>query len=87
MEIRDIGDCKKYDKRIAERLLQLQLIEKRGKTNAQFYILSRRYYELADNLVAYSTLIDWDINQVWSVICPYLENYGKANKSDFVGLL
>lgn len=55
------------------------IIEKHGKTNAIYYILPRRYYELTGDLAAYSLATDWDINQVWAVILPFLQKYGKAN--------
>ena len=57
-------------------------LEKHGKTNAIYYILPRRYYELAGDLAAYSLATDWDINQVWAVILPFLQKYGKAKRTD-----
>lgn len=42
------------------------VIEKHGKTNAIYYILPRRYYELTGDMAAYSLATDWDINQVWA---------------------
>ena len=49
---------------------------------AIYYILPRRYYEFAGNVAAYSLATDWDINQVWAVIKPFLKKYGKAKRAD-----
>lgn len=85
-EIRD--GCKKIrDKNIAHKLEQMGIIEKRGKTNAIYYILPRRYYELSGDMAAYSIFTDWDINQVWAVILPFLQKYGKAKRSDIVKII
>lgn len=62
-------------------------MEKHGKTNAIYYILPRRYYELAGDLAAYSLATDWDINQVWAVISPFLQKYGRAKISDLEKLI
>ena len=79
-----IRDGKKIpsNKQIAQKLEQMGCIEKHGKTNAVYYILPRRYYELAGDLAAYSLATDWDINQVWAVIQPFLQKYGKAKRAD-----
>lgn len=40
------------------------------------------------NLVGgYSLKTDWDINQVWTVLCPFLQKYGKAKRSEINKLL
>lgn len=70
-----------------EKLIHLGLIEKRGKTRATYYILSRRYYELADDIVAYSKATDWDVDQIWAVLLPYLQKYGKAKRSDINSII
>lgn len=80
-EIRD-GKKKPSDKLITHKLEQMGYIEKHGKTNAIYYILSRRYYELTGDMAAYSLATDWDIDQVWAVILPFLQKYGKAKRSD-----
>lgn len=67
-----------WDKDIAKRLYELGYLEKRGKTSAVRYIMPRRYYELTGNMTEYSNLIDWDDEQVWAVLFPYLNKYGKA---------
>ena len=33
-------------------------------------------------MAAYSLATDWDINQVWAVIQPFLKKYGKAKRAD-----
>lgn len=62
------------------------LIEKKGRTNGIYYILSRNYYDFTDNQAEYSKRSDWDLNQVLSVIAPFLMKYGKAKMGDFVSL-
>lgn len=62
------------------------LVEKRGKTKGIYYILSRNYYDFTDNHAEYSKRSDWDLNQVLSVIAPFLVKYGKAKMRDFVSL-
>lgn len=84
-EIRDGQQPK--DKEIAKKLLAMGFLEKRGKTNAIRYILPRRYYELTNSLSEYSVLTDWDDNQVWAVLYPYLRKYGKAKKSDIAKIV
>lgn len=71
---------------IAQKLEKMGFLEKHGKTNAQYYILPRAYYELSGDIAKYSLMTDWDIHQVWAVIRPFLIKYGKAKKSDFVTL-
>ena len=39
--------------------------------------------ELAGDLAAYSMATDWDINQVWAVILPFIQKYGQAKRADF----
>ena len=85
-EIRD-GKKKPSDKLITHKLEQMGYIEKHGKTNAIYYILPRRYYELTGDMAAYSLATDWDIDQVWAVILPFLQKYGKAKRSDIVKII
>lgn len=84
--IRD-GGRRLRDKQQEEKLTHLGLIEKRGKTRATYYILSRRYYELTGDIVAYSKATDWDIDQIWAVLLPYLQKYGKAKRSDINSII
>ena len=85
-ELRD-GKKKPTELSIAQKLEQMGYVEKHGKTNAIYYTLPRRYYELTGNLAAYSMMTDWNRDQVWAVLLPYLQKYGKAKKSDMVKLL
>lgn len=84
-EVRD-GAKHPTDKLVAKKLEQLGLLEKHGKTNAQYYILPRAYHELSGDTAKYSLMTDWDMHQVWAVVYPYLQKYGKAKKSDIVTL-
>lgn len=89
MDLSSIRDGVKRlgDKMQEEKLLKMGLIEKRGKTRATFFILSRRYYELADDTVTYSKATDWDVNQIWAVLLPYLQKYGKAKRSEINNII
>ena len=62
-------------------------LEKRGNTNAVHYILPRRYYELAGDTAAYSLATDWDANQVWAVIKPFLLKYNEAKRTELNTLI
>lgn len=84
-EVRD-GAKHPTDKQITQKLERLGFLEKHGKTNAQYYILPRSYYELSGDSAKYSLMTDWDMNQVWAVIYPFLLKYGKAKKSEIVTL-
>ena len=84
-EVRD-GQKRPADKSIAQKLNSLGFLEKHGKTTAQYYILPRRYYELTGDLAAYSQMTDWNIEQVWAVLLPFLQKYGKAKKGDMMKL-
>ncbi len=85
-KIRD-GERKGVDKAILKKLEEKNCIEKHGKTNAQFYTLPRRYYEMAGKTVDYSMLIDWNATQLLAVLAPYLEKYGHAKKSDILKIV
>ena len=78
---------KQSEKDIAKRLEAKNCIEKHGKTNAQYYTLHRRYYELAGKTADYSKITDWNAEQVMAVLGPYLQKYGKAKKSDIVKIV
>lgn len=77
---------KELDSEQVNRLLNKKLIEKRGKTNAIFYILSKDYYEFTDEKARYYNLQELDENQVLVTILQYLSREGKAKMKDFVGL-
>lgn len=85
-QLRD-GNKKPSDTKITQKLEQLGYIEKHGKTNAIYYTLPRRYYELTGNMAEYSMMTDWNKEQVWAVLLPYLKKYGKAKKADMMKLL
>ncbi len=74
------------DTEIVIKLLQKKLIEKRGKTNAIHYILSKDYYDFTDEKAKYYNLQELDENQVLTTILQYLSNEEKAKMKDFVGL-
>lgn len=75
---------KDLDAEIVSKLLDKKLIEKRGKTNAVFYILSKDYYEFTDEKAKYYNLQELDENQVLTTILQYLLKEGKAKMKDFV---
>lgn len=75
------------DKMTIKKLEGRGLIEKRGKTSAMHYILSREYYEFTDDMAEYSLRTDWNFRQAWPIICDYLSKYGRAKMADFMKLL
>ena len=85
-EIRD-GAKRPSNRGIALKLEKFGFLEKHGKTNAQYYILPRKYYEFSGDLGTYSLMTDWDINQMWAVLCPFLEKYGKVKRSEIKKVL
>ncbi|MBO8483169.1 MAG: putative DNA binding domain-containing protein [Bacteroidetes bacterium] len=85
-EVRDGMKCPK-DRTVTEKLVRLGYLEKHGKTNAVYYILPRRYYEMTGNLAEYSDITDWDANQVLAVLAPYLLKYGKAKKAEIMKIV
>lgn len=85
-EVRDGEKCPK-DRAVTEKLVRLGYLEKHGKTNAVYYILPRRYYEMTGNLAEYSNATDWNAEQVLAVLAPYLLKYGKAKKADITKIV
>ncbi len=85
-KVRD-GEHKNIDKEIAIKLEHKNCIEKHGKTNAQFYTLPRRYYEMTGKEADYSMLVDWNVEQFLAVLSPYFAKYGKAKKADIVKIV
>lgn len=81
------GAKRPKDKAVTEKLVKLGYLEKHGKTNAVYYILPRRYYEMTGNLAEYSNATDWDSNQVLAVLAPYLLKYGKAKKAEIMRIV
>lgn len=74
------------DAEIVSKLLEKKLIEKRGKTNAIYYILSKDYYEFTDEKAKYYNLQELDESQVFNTIFQFLLKEGKAKMKDFVSL-
>ncbi|GIZ08079.1 ATP-binding protein [Flavobacterium sp. UMI-01] len=74
------------DAEIVSKLLDKKLIEKRGKTNAVYYILSKDYYEFTDEKAKYYNLQELDESQVFNIIFQFLLKEEKAKMKDFVGL-
>ncbi len=68
------------------RLQEKNLIEKRGKTNAVFYVLSKDYYEFTDDKAKYYSLIELEDGQVFNTISQYLTNEGRVRMKDLVNL-
>ena len=85
-EVRD-GAKRPKDRAATEKLVRLGYLEKHGKTNAVYYILPRRYYEMTGNLAEYSNVTDWDAEQVLAVLAPYLLKYGKAKKAEIMRIV
>lgn len=85
-EVRD-GAKRPKDRAATEKLVRLGYLEKHGKTNAVYYILPRRYYEMTGNLAEYSIVTDWDAEQVLAVLAPYLLKYGKAKKAEIMRIV
>ncbi len=77
---------KDLDTEIISKLLEKKLIEKRGKTNAVYYILSKDYYEFTDEKAKYYNLQELDESQVFNIVFQFLLKEGKAKMKDFVGL-
>ena len=74
------------DVEIVTKLLQKKLIEKRGKTNAIYYILSKDYYDFTDEKAKYYNLQELNDSQVFNTIFQFLLKEGKARMKDFIVL-
>lgn len=74
------------DAEIVSKLLDKKLIEKRGKTNAVYYILSKDYYEFTDEKAKYYNLQELDDNEVLTTVLQFLRKEGKAKMKDFIEL-
>lgn len=73
------------DKNVIKQLLERDLIEKRGRTSGTYYVLSKNYYEFADEKGKYSKT-DWDNTQAFMVILQHLRKFEQAKMQDFVDL-
>ena len=85
--IRQTRARQSLDKKIVAKLLNGGYIEQRGKTSGTYYILGKKYYELAGCLADYSKITDWDENQTFTMIASFLKNNASAKMGDFVNLL
>ncbi|MFB6341666.1 ATP-binding protein [Saccharicrinis sp. FJH2] len=74
-----------FDKNVITKLLERDLIEKRGRTSGTYYVLSKTYYEFADEKGKYSKT-DWDNNQAFMLILQHLRKFEDAKMQDFVDL-
>lgn len=74
------------DSEQVDKLLDKKLIEKRGRTNAVFYILSKDYYEFTDEKAKYYNFYELDDTQVLSSILQYLSKEDTAKMKDLVNL-
>ena len=77
---------KDLDTEIVAKLLEKKLIEKRGKTNAIFYILSKDYYDFTDEKAKYYNLQELDESEILTKIMQFLFKEEKAKMKDFVTL-
>ncbi|OAB31574.1 ATP-dependent DNA helicase RecG [Flavobacterium fryxellicola] len=77
---------KDLDSEQVSKLLDKKLIEKKGKTNAVFYILSKNYFDFTDEKAKYYNLQEIDDNQVLNTILSFLSKEEIAKMKDFVGL-
>ncbi|MCC5915863.1 MAG: hypothetical protein JJU02_00915 [Cryomorphaceae bacterium] len=73
------------DKIITKRMLDRGLIDRRGKTSGVYYVLSKKYYEYADEKGVYSK-VNLDEKQAFILILGHLKNFEKAKMKDFVDL-
>lgn len=77
---------KELDLEQVNKLIDKNLIEKRGKTNAVFYILSKDYYEFTDEKAKYYKFQELEDSQVLMTIIQYLGKEEVAKMKDFVNL-
>jgi ATP-dependent DNA helicase RecG len=85
-KIKNNSNKKELDSEQVIKLLDKKLIEKRGKTNAVFYILSKDYFEFTDEKGKYYNLQEIDDNQVLNMILSFLSKEQKVKTKDFVAL-
>lgn len=74
-----------FDKNIIKKLLDRNLIEQKGKTSGTYYVLSRSYYEFADEKGKYSKT-NLDEKQAFTLILQHLNNFEIAKMKDFEDL-
>lgn len=77
---------KDLDSELIEKVLRKRLIEKRGKTKAVFYILSKEYFEFTDEKAKYYNFNELEDHQVLFTIVQYLIKEERGKTKDFVNL-
>ena len=82
-KIKHNNSKKDLDSEQVTKLLEKKLIEKRGKTNAIFYILSKDYFDFTDEKAKYYNLQEIDDSQVLNTILSFLSKEEKAKMKDF----
>jgi len=85
-EIKKGVQKKDLDPEQLDKLLNKKLIEKRGKTNSVFFILSKDYYEFTDEKAKYYNFQELTDNQVLTTIIQYLNKEEKAKMREIVSL-
>ncbi|MFV0571593.1 MAG: ATP-binding protein [Xanthomarina gelatinilytica] len=92
LEIMTLNNIKKGVSKInldveqVNKLLDKNLIEKRGKTNAIFYILSKDYYEFTEEKSKYYNLLEPDDEEVFAKIIQFLTKEEFAKMGDLANL-
>lgn len=83
-QIREGQTRDKMDEEIVRDLINLELVEKTGKTSNLRYILSKKYFRFTDQRGKYSTQLDLGENRIFFVIMDHLKNFKTAKMNDFV---
>ena len=86
-KLRDGVQSSELDRDVLRSLLSRGLIEKRGRTRGQHYVLCRSYYEFTGNTAEYTRKLEWNVDQMLAIIEPHLLRFNEAKMGDFVGLL
>lgn len=86
-KIRDGVHPNALDRKTIAKLMDRKLIERIGRTSGTSYILCRSYYDFTGDSAEYSRRSGWSLDQMFSVIRPYLEQYKSAKIGDFEKLL
>jgi ATP-dependent DNA helicase RecG len=86
-KIRDGIPSLQLDKGTLKKLLERNLIEKRGRTRGISYVLGRSYYDFTGDLAEYQRRSEWGQDQMLSVILPLFGKVKAAKMGDFVKLL
>jgi ATP-dependent DNA helicase RecG len=75
-----------FNKPINEKLLADGLIEKKGRTNNQRFVLSKIYYAFTNKEVEYTNNTPIEESYIFMKINQHLANWGKAKMGKFVEL-